>query len=99
MNEHSRELYRQECCQLVEQINKGIPAGQPKLYVPDMKFNRRIGEFAKQRYCVHGTLLDERAYEEHLREVLPDDADLKLLADIQANEPRWIAPKQPVGEA
>jgi len=98
INEHSRSLYRQECCQLVEQINKSVPAGQPKLYVPDLKFNRRIGEFAGQRYCVHGTAMDEGAYAEHLKEVLPGEADLKLLADIEANEPHWIAAKQPVVE-
>jgi benzoyl-CoA 2,3-dioxygenase component B len=99
INEHSRGLYHQECCQLVEQINKNVPAGQPKLYVPDLKFNRRIGEFAGQRWCVHGTPLDERAYAEHLKEVLPGEEDVKLLADIEANEPHWIAPKQPTAEA
>jgi len=99
MNEHSRTLYRQECCQLVEQINKHVPAGQPQLYVPDLKFNRRIGQFAGQRWCVHGTELDERAYADHLKEVLPSEDDLKLLADIEANEPNWIAPKQAQADA
>jgi benzoyl-CoA 2,3-dioxygenase component B len=99
MNEHSRELYFEECRQLIEQINKHVPAGQPRLYVPDLKFNRHIGEHAGKPYCSHGTLLDERAHQEHLREVLPGPEDLKLLADIQANEPLWIAPKQPFAEA
>jgi len=98
INEHSRELYHEECRQLVEQINKHVPAGEPKLYVPDLKFNRRIGEWAGKRYCVHGTLLDEKAHAEHLAEVLPGEADLKLLADIEAAEPKWIAPKQPAAE-
>ena len=99
INEHSRALYRQECCQLVDQINKHVPAGQPKLYVPDLKFNRRIGEFAGQRWCVHGTELGEAAFADHLKEVLPSEADLKLLADIEANEPNWIAPKQVAADA
>jgi len=99
INEHSRELYHLECCQLVEQINKNVPAGQPKLYVPDLKFNRRIGEFAGRPYDVHGALVDEGAYAEHLLEILPGAEDLKLLADIEATEPQWIAPKIPAAEA
>jgi benzoyl-CoA 2,3-epoxidase subunit B len=99
INEHSRELYHQECSQLVEQINKHVPAGKPKLYVPELKFNRRIGEFAGQRWSVHGTAMDEREYAEHLLEMLPGEEDLKLLADIEANEPQWIAPKQAAADA
>jgi benzoyl-CoA 2,3-dioxygenase component B len=95
MNEHSRTLYHLECQQLIEQINKNVPAGKPKLYVPDLKFNRHIGEFAGQPYDVHGNLLSEAQYREHLLEVLPQDSDLALIADIQANEKQWIEPKQP----
>ena len=62
MNEHSRELYRQECVKLVDMINKNVPAGQPKLYVPDVKFNRYIGEHARQPYSVTGELLSEEGY-------------------------------------
>ncbi len=96
MNEHSRYLYHLECKQLIEQINKNVPAGQPRLYVPDLKFNRRIGEFAAQPYSVHGELLSPREFEEHLKEMLPQPEDIKLVEDIQANEPKWIAPKTPV---
>ncbi len=93
MNEHSRVLYHEECRKLIEQVNKYVPAGRPKLYVPDLKFNRRIGEFANQPYSVTGELLTPREYEEHLREVLPQPQDVKLVGEIQANEPNWIAPK------
>lgn len=94
MNEHNRYLYHLECKQLIEQLNKNIPEGQTKLYVPDLKFNRQIGEFAGQPYSVHGELLGEREYAAHRAEVLPSAADVQLVNDIQANEPRWIAPKQ-----
>lgn len=96
MNEHSRELYHQECKKLVEQINKSVPTGQTKLYVPDMRYNRHIGEFADQPYSVNGELLSPREYEEHSRETLPQAEDIALVTDIQANEPKWIAPKGPV---
>jgi len=93
MNEHNRYLYHLECKQLVDQLNKNIPAGQTKLYVPDLKFNRHIGEFADQPYNVAGELLSAKEYEQHLKEMLPQPEDVKLVNDIQANEPKWIAPK------
>ena len=93
MNEHNRYLYWLECQKLIEQINKHVPAGQKLLYVPDMKFNRHIGEFANQPYSVTGELLSAEAFEEHKKEVLPQPADIKLIEQIQAAEPKWVAPK------
>ncbi|HJY87550.1 MAG TPA: Phenylacetic acid catabolic protein [Candidatus Acidoferrales bacterium] len=93
MNEHSRALFHQECQKLIGQINKNIAPGQPNLYVPDLKFNRHIGEFANQPYSVTGELLTESEYEEHCRQVLPQPEDVKLVNEIQVNEPNWITPK------
>ncbi len=93
MNEHSRELYHQECVKLVDMINKNVPAGHPLLYVPDVKFNRHIGEHAHKPYDVHGELLDERAFPAYLQEMLPQTADLATVEDIQSVEKLWIAPK------
>src|SRR5579863_2041548 len=93
MNEHNRSLYYAECLKLIDQINKHVPAGQTKLYVPDLKFNRHIGEFANQPYSVKGELLSPEKYAEHLQEVLPQESDVKLVMDIQATEPHWVAPK------
>ncbi|NDQ56634.1 MAG: hypothetical protein GZ088_06115 [Acidipila sp.] len=93
MNEHSRNLYYEECLQLIEQINKNVPAGQPRLYVPDLKFNRHIGEFADQPYSVTGELLDARKFDEYLKGVLPQPEDVKLVGEIQDTEKQWIAPK------
>ncbi len=54
---------------------------------------RRIGEFAGQPYSVTGELLSTAQYEGHLREMLPQPEDVKLVNEIQVNEPKWIAPK------
>jgi hypothetical protein len=78
---------------LVDMINKNVQAGQAKLYVPDVKFNRYIGEFARQPYSVTGELLSEKAYEEHLKEMLPQPEDLALVNEIQTVEKQWISPK------
>jgi benzoyl-CoA 2,3-epoxidase subunit B len=93
MNEYNRTLYHEECAKLLEQINKHVPAGQPTLYVPDLRFNRQIGEFTGQPFSVTGELLSPAAFQEHLKEMLPQPEDLKLVEEIQANEPQWIAPK------
>jgi benzoyl-CoA 2,3-dioxygenase component B len=93
MNEHNRELYHLECVKLIEQINKHVPAGQTKLYVPDLKFNRHIGEFADQPYSVTGELLSPEKFAEHCKEMLPQAEDIKLINEIQATEPKWVAPK------
>jgi benzoyl-CoA 2,3-dioxygenase component B len=93
MNEHNRLLYYQECQKLIEQINKHVPAGQTPLYVPDLKFNRHIGEFADQPYSVRGELLSPAAYAGHVKETLPQAEDVKLVNEIQDLEPKWVAPK------
>jgi benzoyl-CoA 2,3-epoxidase subunit B len=93
LNDHSRKLYHQECQKLIDQINKHVPAGQPMLYVPDIRFNRHIGQWANQTYSVTGELLDPDTYQQHLQEVLPQPEDVKLVLDIQTNEPKWVAPK------
>lgn len=93
LNEHSRYLYHLECLSLVEQMNRLIPEDQPKLCVPDLKFNRKIGEFANQTYSVTGELLTPEEYERHLAEALPSPADVERLRSIFA-EGDWIAPKK-----
>ncbi|MBI2955760.1 MAG: phenylacetate-CoA oxygenase subunit PaaI [Acidobacteria bacterium] len=98
LNEHSRQLYRQECKQLVEQLNKLIPPDQPRLFVPDLKFNRRIGDYAHQPYSVIGERLSPEDYKRHVAEVLPGEKDLALLAQI-FEEGGWVEPKQTTTQA
>ena len=93
LNEHSRNLYRQECQQLVDQLNRLIPSDQPKLSVPNLKFNRRIGDYAHQPYSVTGELLSPEACEKHRQAVLPSDQDRALLAAI-FEEGGWVEEKK-----
>src|SRR5208283_2424652 len=86
MNEHSRELYHQECIKLVDMINKNVPAGHDKLYVPDVKFNRYIGEHARKPYSVTGELLPETGFEEYMKGMLPQPQDVALVREIEALE-------------
>jgi len=71
-----------------------LKPSQPKLYAPDIKFNRFIGRWANQKvHAQTGEPLDDRAYVEHLKEYMPSAADKKLLLEIIETEKKWIAEK------
>jgi benzoyl-CoA 2,3-dioxygenase component B len=93
LNEHSRLLYKQEVELLIGQLNKLIPDDQLKLYVPDLKFNRRIGTYANQPYSVTGECLTEETHKKHREEVLPGEEDTAQLAQI-FEEGGWVEEKK-----
>jgi hypothetical protein len=82
LNDLARSHYMVESAKLIDQLNQLIPADQPKLYAPDLKFNRSIGEYVGKTYSVTGELLSPDAYARHLTEALPTEADEKTLAEI-----------------
>src|SRR4029077_5956062 len=95
LNDYNRNLYRDEVAGLIERFNGSLKAGEAKLYAPDIKFNRAIGRWAGQKFHAQtGEPLDDRAYEEHVKDYMPSAADKKLLLDIISNEKKWIAPKE-----
>jgi hypothetical protein len=72
-----------------------LKGNQPKLYAPDIKFNREIGRWKGQKFHAKtGEALDDRSYDEHLKENMPTAEDKKLLLEIIANEKKWIAEKE-----
>jgi benzoyl-CoA 2,3-dioxygenase component B len=82
LNEEARNLYYQEDCQIIEGLNRLIPEGNPKLRVPDIKFNRQIGDYADKMFSIEGSPLSEAEYKKHLDAVLPGPAERKLLEPI-----------------
>ena len=79
---------------MIERFNNSLKPGEPKLYAPDIKFNRAIGRWAGQKFHAQsGEALDDRAYDEHLKEYMPSAEDKKLLLEIIGNEKKWIAEK------
>ncbi len=89
LNQMARTLYIQEIQKLVDDMNTLLTEEQPKLYIPDEKFNRNIGMYAKQPYSVDGKLLSEEQYKKHIYEVLPNDKDREFLRGI-LKENDWI---------
>ncbi len=95
LNDYNRQLYRDEVAGLIERFNTVLKPGEPKLYAPNIKFNRNIGRWAGQKFHAQtGEELDDKGYEQHVRDFMPTTEDKKMLLDIIANEKKWIAPKE-----
>ena len=53
---------------LIERLNNVLKPGEPKLYAPDIKFNRVIGRWAAQKFHPQtGEPLDDKEYAQQLR--------------------------------
>src|SRR5215831_3818356 len=95
LNDYNRHLYRDEVAGLIERFNSVLKPDEPKLYAPDIKFNRMIGKWAGQKvHAGTGEALNDREYEGHFSEAMPTAEDKKLLLEIIANEKHWIAEKE-----
>ena len=82
LNDLARTHYMAESGKLIDQLNQLVAADQPKLYAPDLKFNRSIGEYVGKPYSVTGELLSPEQHKNHLAEVLPTPEDEQALAKI-----------------
>ncbi len=94
LNDYNRNLFHKECEDLVAQLNTIVPAGEPMLAVPDLRFNRKIGRHGDARFTAdgkpfHGT---DAAWRDYYATQLPTPADAAHLAEI-FKDPTWIAPK------
>ncbi len=93
LNETSRELYRQEVTRLIERLNRVIDNPDRHLMIPDIKFNRMIGVYARQCYTVSGEPMSEEAYPAYLESVTPTAEDRAFLSDLFKDED-WIEPRK-----
>ena len=89
LNESARAHYLDECRGLVDNLNRFVPEGEPRLRIPDVKFNRSIGDHAGRTYGVDGDLLSDTEYEKHLSEALPGVEDERVLDEI-FEEKDWV---------
>ena len=91
LNERAREQFYDEVVQTVQRVND-VNASEKKLYVPDMKFNRKIGQFSDRKFSVDGRALSEDEWKAYETSVLPSPADDALLKEC-FKDPSWIAAK------
>jgi benzoyl-CoA 2,3-epoxidase subunit B len=93
LNDAARHLYRDEVAGLTNLLNKLVAPEQPKLVVPDLKFNRKIGQFKDLCFSVTGEKMSREEYEPYLPSVLPSAPDQELLKSIM-KEKDWIVPRE-----
>lgn len=99
INEHNRLLYRKECETLIAQLNRFVSKDDVPLYVPDVRFNRRIGLNAGRYFSVKGEELTKEAYDRHFAQVMPSAADEAALDQIFRAGHDWVTPKGAKGDA
>src|SRR6476660_4292673 len=95
LNDYNRNLYHDEVAGLIERFHSVLKPGNPKLYAPDIKFNRMIGKWANQKFHPQtGQHLEDKEYDQQLTDFLPTAEDKKLLLEIIGNEKKWIVEKE-----
>ena len=62
LNENARQQFYNEVAGTIDRVNE-VNAAETKFYVPDMRFNRKIGQFKDDRYTVDGRKLTEAEWE------------------------------------
>ncbi len=93
LNDSARQLYFEEVKKLTDSLNRHIPEGQPKIQVPDLKFNRHIGRYAEKYFNLKGEPMTKEEFDRYLPTVMPSDADEKILQEI-LKERNWIVSKK-----
>ena len=91
LNERARAQFWEECSKTVERVN-AVNGSDVKLTMPDIKFNRHIGEFSGRHYGVDGRPLSDEEWTAYAKRVLPTPDDDALL-ESYFQDPSWIAPK------
>jgi benzoyl-CoA 2,3-epoxidase subunit B len=91
LNDRARKQFYDEVSGTVDRVNE-VNASETKLYVPDMRFNRKIGTYGGDRYTVDGRRLTQAEWDAYAPTVLPTPADDVVLKELFKN-PGWIAPK------
>ena len=100
MNEILRDGYVSDCENTVTRWNRVLEqAGRSeRLYLPNRRFNRRIGEYAETRFDPQGNLVSEHDWTARRDEWLPTQADLEFVRGLmhpvheQGKIAAWIAP-------
>jgi benzoyl-CoA 2,3-dioxygenase component B len=91
LNERARGQFHEEVSATVARVNE-VNSSETKFYVPDMSFNRKIGDYGGERYSVDGRKLTEEEWVAYAPTVLPTAADEAKLKEY-FKDPNWIAPK------
>lgn len=90
LNQRARQQYHDEIAIEVERFNKIVAERGESLMLPDMKFQRGLGDHHGKRYTVEGEAFtgSDEEWQTYLDSVLPTEADLAELDRLFKQE--WI---------
>ena len=100
LNEVLRTEYVKDCEKGLARWNKALAdegVGE-RLYLPNVKFHRHVGEYAGHHFDLEGTLITKEEFEERKRDWLPTIEDREYVRSLMhpVTEPgkiaNWIAP-------
>ncbi len=91
LNERARGQFYDEIGKTVERVNAVNPS-ETKLYVPDIRFNRKIGQYAGEYWSTDGRSLTQAEWDAYLLTVLPNAQDERTVQEL-TKDSSWIAPK------
>ncbi|MEO6912588.1 MAG: Phenylacetic acid catabolic protein [Candidatus Baltobacteraceae bacterium] len=91
LNERARDQFYDEVSKTVERVND-VNASPTPFYVPDIKFNRKIGAHKDEFWSADGRRLTQVEWDAYAPTVLPSPTDDAALKSYFTN-PGWIAPK------
>jgi benzoyl-CoA 2,3-dioxygenase component B len=91
LNERARGQFYDEIGKTVERVNAVNPSAT-KLYVPDIRFNRKIGQYAGEYWSTDGRSLTRAEWDAYLPTVLPNAEDERAVQEL-TKDSSWIAPK------
>ncbi|HET9096595.1 MAG TPA: Phenylacetic acid catabolic protein, partial [Candidatus Baltobacteraceae bacterium] len=74
LNERARDQFYDECKKTIERVNAVNPS-PTQLYMPDIKFNRKIGAYAGKYFTVEGGDLTQEEWDAYAPSVLPTAQD------------------------
>jgi benzoyl-CoA 2,3-dioxygenase component B len=100
LNELLRTEYVKDCEKGLARWNKILTEAEmsERLYLPDPRFHRHVGEFAGHTFDIHGNLISKEEFEQHKDEWLPTMEDREYVRSLMhpVYEPgkiaNWIAP-------
>jgi benzoyl-CoA 2,3-epoxidase subunit B len=100
LNEVLRGEYAKDCERGVARWNKILAEKgvAERLYLPSRRFHRRVGEYAKYHFDIHGAMISQEEFDRRIFEWLPTTQDREYVRSLMTpvtetgKIANWIAP-------
>jgi benzoyl-CoA 2,3-epoxidase subunit B len=100
LNEVLRGEYAKDCERGLARWNKILAEEgvAERLYLPSRRFHRRVGEYAKYHFDIHGAMISQEEFDRRISEWLPTTQDREYVRSLMTpvtetgKIANWIAP-------